>query len=30
MPIDVFWQHGQQPEQVWVPDTGVPSYRGRG
>jgi len=30
MPIDVFWQHGQQPEQVWVPDTGVASYRGRG
>jgi len=30
MPIDVFWQYGQQPDQVWVPDTGVPSYRGRG
>ena len=30
MPIDVFWQHGQQPEKVWVPDTGVVSYRGRG
>lgn len=30
MPIDVFWQHGQQPESVWVPDPGVPTYRGRG
>lgn len=30
MPIDVFWQHGIQPESVWVPDTGVAGYRGRG
>lgn len=30
MPIDVFWQHGTQPDSVWVPDTGVPTYRGRG
>lgn len=30
MPIDVFWQHGTCPEQVWVPDQGVAPYRGRG
>jgi len=30
MPIDVFWQYGTQPEGVWVPDTGVAGYRGRG
>ena len=30
MPIDVFWQHGTQPEGVWVPDPGVATYRGRG
>ena len=30
MPIDVFWQHGQLPEGVWLPDAGVPTYRGRG
>ncbi len=30
MPIDVFWQSGSAPEGVWVPDQGVPGYRGRG
>jgi len=30
MPIDVFWQTGAAPEGLWVPDTGVASYRGRG
>jgi len=30
IPIDVFWQTGAVPEDVWVPDTGVAPYRGRG
>ncbi|MEF9603649.1 preQ(1) synthase [Paracoccus sp. PXZ] len=30
MPIDVFWQTGPIPEGVWIPDQGVPPYRGRG
>ncbi|MBN2752365.1 MAG: NADPH-dependent 7-cyano-7-deazaguanine reductase QueF [Rhodospirillaceae bacterium] len=30
MPIDVFWQSGVPPEGLWLPDQGVPSYRGRG
>ncbi len=30
MPIDVFWQTGTLPEGVWLPDQGVPGYRGRG
>jgi 7-cyano-7-deazaguanine reductase len=30
IPIDVFWQTGTLPKSVWVPDQGVPSYRGRG
>jgi 7-cyano-7-deazaguanine reductase len=30
IPIDVFWQTGTPPEGVWVPDQGVPPYRGRG
>ena len=30
MPIDVFWQSGKLPAGVWLPDPGVPSYRGRG
>ncbi len=30
MPIDVFWQTGTPPKGLWVPDTGVASYRGRG
>ena len=30
MPIDVFWQTGRPPSGLWLPDTGVASYRGRG
>ena len=30
IPIDVFWQTGAAPETVWLPDPGVPPYRGRG
>jgi len=30
MPIDVFWQTGNPPEGLWVPDQGVAPYRGRG
>jgi 7-cyano-7-deazaguanine reductase len=29
IPIDVFWQTGPAPEGLWVPDQGVPPYRGR-
>jgi len=30
IPIDVFYQYGEKPDNLWVPDQGVPSYRGRG
>jgi 7-cyano-7-deazaguanine reductase len=30
IPIDVFYQSGPVPEDVWLPDQGVPPYRGRG
>jgi 7-cyano-7-deazaguanine reductase len=30
IPIDVFWQTGPEPADVWIPDQGVSSYRGRG
>ena len=31
MPIDVFWQAGRLPKDVWLPpDQGVAPYRGRG
>ena len=30
IPIDVFWQQGQLPKDVWLPDPGVAPYRGRG
>ena len=30
IPIDVFYQTGPTPADVWIPDQGVPSYRGRG
>lgn len=30
IPIDVFWQTGDIPEGLYVPDTGVAPYRGRG
>jgi len=29
IPIDLFYQSGPPPEGLWVPDQGVPSYRGR-
>ena len=30
IPIDVFYQSGPPPEGLWLPDQGVPTYRGRG
>ena len=30
MPIDVFWQTGEPPKGLWVPDQGVTAYKGRG
>jgi len=30
IPIDVFWQSGEPVPGVWLPDQGVPGYRGRG
>lgn len=30
IPIDVFYQTGVAPDGVWIPDQGVPPYRGRG
>ncbi|HEY2071532.1 MAG TPA: preQ(1) synthase [Rhizomicrobium sp.] len=30
IPIDVFWQTGKQPKDVWLPDMGVSPYKGRG
>lgn len=31
IPIDVFWQTGKLPNDVWLPaDQGTPPYRGRG
>jgi 7-cyano-7-deazaguanine reductase len=30
IPIDVFWQTGTPPDGLWLPDQGVPPYRGRG
>lgn len=30
IPIDVFFQHGKAPDNVWIPDQGVANYRGRG
>ena len=30
IPIDVFWQHGEVPGGLWLPDQGVATYRGRG
>ena len=29
MPIDVFWQSGEPPAGLWLPDQGVAAYRGR-
>jgi 7-cyano-7-deazaguanine reductase len=30
IPIDIFWQAGRLPRGVWLPETGVAPYRGRG
>jgi 7-cyano-7-deazaguanine reductase len=30
MPIDVFYQTGEPPPGLWIPDPGVAPYRGRG
>jgi 7-cyano-7-deazaguanine reductase len=30
IPIDVFWQTGKLPKDVYLPDPGVSPYRGRG
>jgi 7-cyano-7-deazaguanine reductase len=30
IPIDVFYQTGPAPKGLWLPDQGVPPYRGRG
>jgi len=30
IPIDVFFQTGPAPDGLWIPDTGVQPYRGRG
>ena len=30
IPIDVFYQTGEAPKGLWVPDPGVAPYRGRG
>ena len=30
MPIDVFYQSGEPPAGLWLPEQGVPAYRGRG
>jgi 7-cyano-7-deazaguanine reductase len=30
IPIDIFYQTGKPPSGLWLPDPGVPPYRGRG
>ena len=30
IPLDVFYQSGEPPAGLWLPDQGVPPYRGRG
>ena len=30
IPIDVFYQTGDAPQGIWIPDQGVAGYRGRG
>jgi 7-cyano-7-deazaguanine reductase len=30
IPIDVFWQTGRLPKDIWLPDIEVEPYRGRG
>ncbi len=29
IPIDIFWQTGTPPANLWIPDQGVAPYRGR-
>jgi len=29
IPIDVFWQTGEPPQGLWLPDQGIAPYRGR-
>ena len=29
IPIDIFWQHGECPKSLWLPEQGVAPYRGR-
>ena len=30
IPIDVFWQQGTLPKDIWLPEQHVPPYQGRG
>jgi 7-cyano-7-deazaguanine reductase len=30
IPIDVFYQAGEKPKNIWIPEQNVPNYRGRG
>ncbi len=30
IPIDIFYQTGEAPVNVWIPDQGVATYKGRG
>jgi len=30
IPIDIFYQTSEPPAGLWLPDSGVPPYRGRG
>jgi 7-cyano-7-deazaguanine reductase len=30
IPIDVFWQSGKAPRDLWIPEQAVTPYRGRG
>jgi 7-cyano-7-deazaguanine reductase len=30
IPIDIFYQTAEAPKHVWIPETGVANYRGRG
>jgi 7-cyano-7-deazaguanine reductase len=30
IPIDIFYQNGEPPAGLWLPEPGVPPYRGRG
>jgi 7-cyano-7-deazaguanine reductase len=30
IPLDIFWQTGEPPAGLWLPDQGIAPYRGRG